>query len=515
MKHTKRILVVGATGYIGGRLVSRLLDDGWTVRVAVRNVEKAMSRPWSAHGNLEIVQSDILDRESIEAAATDCFAVYYLVHSMGGHDSNFSSVDRKAAINMVHAANKNNIERIIYLSGLGNRNDALSEHLKSRAETAEILALSSAKLTCLRAAMILGSGSASFEILRYLADRLPVMVTPRWVDTRTQPIAVSNVLTYLVGCLNSPVTAGKVYDIGGPDVLSFAEMFQLYAQVCGLRKRIMIRLPFISPGLSSHWLNLITPVPISIARPLVDGLRNETVCEENSIREIIPQELLSVSDTFKIALQKVDQKRIDTCWHDAGQTLPAEWTVYGDPSYSGGQELQCGYRCLLAAEPNDIWPVISGIGGESGWYAFNSLWKIRGWIDKIIGGVGLRRGRRDPKDIFEQDALDFWRVLKVDPEVELVLQAEMKLPGEALLEFILIRKGENKTELIMLSHFLPKGLAGLIYWYAVYPLHHLVFSGMLKKMAEASLAQIISGPERYTPVWRNAARCLFKTNVEK
>lgn len=511
----KRVVVAGATGYVGGRLVEKLLDQGWTVRVLVRSIEKALARPWGGHSNLEVVKADLMDYDSIENGTEGCFALYYLVHSMGGSKNDFSDVDRKVAYNVVRAVNKNRIERIIYLSGLGDASDELSEHLKSRAEVGEILSLSSAQVTCLRAAMILGSGSASFEILRYLADRLPIMLTPQWINTKTQPISITNVLEYLTGCLKQDVTAGRTFDIGGPDVLSFAEMFDAYTNVCGLRKRILIKVPFMSPGISSHWLNLVTPVPISIARPLVDGLKNETVCKDFSIREIIPQDLISVEETFKIALQKIDQKKVASCWHDAGKTIPAEWTVYGDPDYSGGMELQCGYRCLLESEPGDIWPVVSRIGGDNGWYAFDFLWGLRGWIDKIMGGVGLRRGRRDPDHIHEQDALDFWRVLKVVPEEELVLQAEMKLPGEALLEFILNKKGKNQTELIMLSHFLPKGLTGLIYWYGIFPLHHLVFSRMLQGMANAISANILEPPERYTSVWKNVGKCLFKSKSTK
>lgn len=511
----KTVLVAGATGYVGGRLVPILLDRGWNVRIAVRSVEKAISRPWGGHEKLDIVKADLLDRESMEVASKGCFAAYYLVHSMGSKGHDFSSADRKAAYNMVHAANRNRLERIIYLSGLGEESDNLSEHLRSRAEVAEILSLGSAKLTCLRAAMILGSGSASFEILRYLADRLPIMITPSWVDTKTQPISISNVLEYLAGCLEHPETVDRIFDIGGADILTFAEMFNAYTSVCGIKQRVMIRVPFMSPGLSSHWLNLVTPVPISIAKPLVDGLKNETVCKDNSIRDIIPQRLLGVEETFKIALQKVEQKKVETCWHDAGQALPPEWTVFGDPSYSGGLELQCGYSCVLEAEPKDIWPVISKIGGNSGWYAFNSLWRLRGWIDKVIGGVGLRRGRKNPLEIHEQDTLDFWRVLKVVPEMELVLHAEMKLPGDALLEFILNKVGENRTELIMHSHFLPKGILGLGYWYGIYPLHHLVFSRMLKGMAKATGANIVKNPERYTPLWKNAVKCFFKSGTMK
>nr|WP_051694418.1 SDR family oxidoreductase [Desulfohalovibrio reitneri] len=504
MQDKAPVLLTGGTGYVGGRLAPMLLERGHRVRAVGRSADKLRCRAFASHPGCEVAEADLHDPESIKRALEGCSTAYYLVHSMHSRHHDFAYADRQAAYNFVEAANHTGLKRIIYLGGLGDDDENLSEHLRSRAETGRILQLANADVTILRAAMVMGSGSASFEMLRYLTENLPAMLAPRWVRTKNQPIAVSNVLEYLAGCLEHPETAGRTFDIGGPEVTTYADLVQTYAKEAGLRRRLIIPVPLLSPWLSSYWLGLVTPVPMALARPLVEGLRNEVICRENAIREIIPQRLLTPAETFYRALEKVSQEAVDTCWSDAGRTLPAEWTRCGDPSYAGGRELQCGYRCLLSGRPEDIWPTVAAIGGETGWYGADRLWRMRGVMDDLAGGPGLRRGRRHPREILEGDALDFFRVIKAEENERLLLLSEMKTPGEALLEIHLERFGTEKTELTLLARFLPRGVPGLLYWYSVYPLHHLVFSKMLRGMAAACGAEVLEGPSRYTPVWRNS-----------
>lgn len=494
------VLVTGAGGYVGGRLVPLLLSRGVSVRAAGRDAAKLACRPWGRHPGIQLVQADLADRESLVAALRGCRAVYYLVHSMNPLAGDFAAADRRLAENMAQACDVAGVARIIYLSGLGDLQDpALSHHLRSRAEVGAVLASSAAAVTILRAAMILGSGSASFEILRYLTERLPVMLTPSWVRTRCQPIAISNVLEYLAGCLEHPETAGQTYDIGGPDIVSYAELFQLYAKAAGLRRRVLVPLPSLSPWLSSHWLALVTPVPASLAKPLVLGLRNEVVCRDQRIRDIVPQRLLSCAEAIGLALDKVRQHAVETCWHDAGALPVPEWIACGDAAYAGGDVLEDGFRALLDGAPEDVWPALERIGGDTGWYFGNLLWRLRGMVDKLVGGPGLRRGRRHPTQLRLGDAVDWWRVVRLEPPQVLILEAEMRLPGQALLQMRLQPQGPDRCELSMVLRFLPRGLAGLAYWWAVYPLHQLVFTGMFRQLAKATGRRLLRGPEHYRP----------------
>jgi uncharacterized protein YbjT (DUF2867 family) len=446
------------------------------------------------------VEGDVLDPESLKKGAQGCWAAFYLVHSMTSVPQEFAEADRQSARNMVEAAEEAGLERIIYLGGLGEDEDpSISEHLKSRHEVGRILQSGQVPATVLRAAMILGSGSASFEMLRYLVERLPVMVTPRWVNTTVQPIAITNVLNYLQGCLEHDAVKGQTFDIGGPDILTYTKLIEIYSQVAHLPKRKVVPLPFLSPHLSSLWIHLITPIPAGIARPLAEGLATRVVCKENRIRSIIPQKLLDCRETIRLALERTEQQRIDTCWSDAGALLPPEWTYCGDAQYSGGTILKCGYRIRLQAKPEEIWERIVAIGGKTGWYFGNRLWGLRGWLDLMVGGTGLKRGRRDPKRLYVGDALDFWRVLEVEEPHHLILLAEMKLPGEAILEFRIRPLANGETELSQLSRFLPKGLAGLSYWYSLYPFHEWIFGGMLRTIADAVGKPVTLGPERFTP----------------
>lgn len=499
---THTVLVTGATGYVGGRLVPLLLELGHHVRAMVRSPRKLACRPWASHPGLDIVQADLHDPQSLAAALQGCSAVFYLVHSMTARHHDFKDADRKAAYNMVRALKGSSVQRVIYLSGLVPDDANLSPHLKSRAEVAEILSLSDAPVTVLRAAQIIGSGSASFELVRYLVDRLPIMITPKWIFMQCQPIAITNVLEYLARILDHPETTGKTYDIGGPDILTYRELFDIYAQEAGLRRRWIIPVPVLTPYLSSLWLNLVTPVPTVLARPLVEGLRNKVVCTENAIRDIIPQPLLSVRESIRRALERVRQHAVPTRWSDAGNTRTAEWLACGDAPFAGGTVVRSAHVVGIHATPEEVWPLIRRIGGETGWYRGDLLWRLRGFADKLIGGPGLRRGRRDPESLLVGDALDFWRVLRVEDNSHLLLHAEMRVPGEALLEFRLAptRNGEGRpgktpeTRLSLAAHFMPRGLGGMLYWYAMAPFHAYLFSGMLKAIARGTGRDITFGP---------------------
>ena len=492
----KPILVTGATGYVGGRLAPRLLEAGYQVRALGRSVAKLRGRPWGGHPHLEVAQGDVLDLESLRQAAQGCAAAFYLVHSMGAA-GDFTQSDRQAAQNMVQAAAAAGLERLIYLGGLGELDDPrLSEHLRSRLEVARILQSGPVPATVLRAAMILGSGSASFEIMRYLVDRLPVMLTPRWVHNPVQPIAIRNVLAYLIGCLEVEAVKGQTFDIGGPEVVTYRRLFDLYAEEAHLPRRLIIPVPVLTPKLSSYWIHLVTPVPASLAQPLAEGLANPVVCRENRIRALIPQELLDCRSTIRLALQRIEQQRVETCWSDAGRIIPPEWAQCGDADFAGGTILSLGYRLRLCAGPAEIWEQIIRVGGATGWYFGNFLWKIRGLLDRLAGGAGLQRGRRRPEQLQVGDALDFFRVLEVEPDQRLLLLAEMKLPGEATLEFRLVPHPEGETEMTMMARFLPRGLGGLAYWYALEPFHRRIYQGMLQAIAAAAGKTITAGPER-------------------
>jgi len=498
--HTNPLLVTGATGYVGGRLIPALLKAGYRVRAMGRSIEKLGCRPWSHHEQVELIQGDVLDAESLTLAARGCRAGYYLVHSMIAQKDKFVEADRRAARNMVDAAAAAGLERIIYLGGLAEaKNGPLSKHLRSRFEVAGILQSGPVPTTDLRAPMILGSGSASFEILRYLVERLPVMITPRWVRSKNQPIAIRNVITYLVGCLEHEQTIGKTFDIGGSDILTYRELLDIYAEEAGLQKRLIIPVPVLTPTLSALWLHLISPVPTSIALPLTEGLTSDAVCTENRIQSIIPQKLLTCREAIRLALDRLEQEKVDTCWMDAGVLLEPEWAHCGDAEWAGGTIMSCGYRAKLKATPADVWHSVCRVGGKNGWYFGNFLWSLRGILDRLVGGVGLRRGRRHSTEIGVGDALDFWRVLEVDAPHRLLLAAEMKTPGEALLEFQITPSGEGQVEFQMLSRFLPKGLFGIVYWYGLYPFHQWIFFGMLKAIAESIDKPILNGPERFTP----------------
>lgn len=501
LKKTERpVLVMGATGYVGGRLVPKLLEEGYRVRAMARSLAKLANRPWASHTNLEVVEGDVQDLGDLMRATSGCWAAFYLVHSMTSADKNFVEADRLSAQNMVTASAASGLERIIYLGGLGRSSDPfLSKHLRSRHEVARILQSGPVPATILRAAMIIGSGSASFEMLRYLVDRMPIMLTPPWVYTPVQPICIRNVLNYLMGCLEHEETAGQSFDIGGPEILTYAGLIQIYAEVAGLKPRWIIPVPFITPEMSALWIHLTTPIPISIARPLIEGLLNRVVCVDTRIQAIIPQELLDSRASIRRALEKTQLQLVDVSWTDAGALHPPEWTYVGDAGYAGGTVMECGYRIRLEATAEEVWEPIVRIGGLTGWYYGEWVWKLLGWLDRLTGGIGLKRGRRASPDLHVGDALDFWRVLDVAAPYRLVLLSEMKLPGEAILEFTITPAGSGETELQQLSRFVPKGFAGLAFWYSLYFPHHWLFRGMLRTIARAVGKPLLEGPQPFMP----------------
>lgn len=482
------IAVTGATGYIGGRLVPRLLETGCRVRCLVRSPRKLQHRAWANHPNVEIAGSDLGDAESLVRNLEGCEAAFFLVHSMTSARTEYAQRDLHLAATFARAAGQAGLSRIVYLGGLGETGPGLSEHLSSRREVEKALASGGVPVTVLRAAMIIGSGSASFEILRYLVERLPVMITPKWVRTPCQPIAIRNVIAYLVGVLAHPETAGRVFDIGGPEIFSYLQIMRIMAEELGLRRRWVIPVPVLTPRLSSYWIHLITPLGHDIAKPLAEGLRNPVVCREESITQIIPQKLLSVREAIIAARGEAADDLVETNWAMAGP-------IPGDPDWAGGTVFRDVRRIHIHAPAWAVFRAVCMVGGEHGWYSADWLWRIRGWMDRVVGGPGLRRGRLHPENIGYGEALDFWRVVGLELNSSLVLRAEMKLPGEAMLEFRIDPVGEDACDLHQMARFQPRGLSGILYWYAVSPFHRVVFRGMLSGIQKQAL-RIAADPRR-------------------
>jgi uncharacterized protein YbjT (DUF2867 family) len=479
------IAVTGATGYVGGRLVPALIEAGYRVRCLVREPRKLDARPWRHHPNVEVVTNALGDSAAVAAALRGCRAAYYLVHSMVATGGAYADHDRDLAAGFARAARDASLSRIIYLGGLGEMGPDLSEHLRSRRQVEEELAACGVPVTTFRAAMIIGSGSASYEILRYLVERLPIMVTPKWVTTECQPVAIADVLHWLVRCLEVPETAGKTLEIGGPDVMPYRDLMRVMAEELGLRRRIILPVPVLTPRLSSLWINLVTPVSYRIARPLAEGLKNRVVVTDDTTQRLMPHAALGVREAIHRAKVKIDQHAVETHWSVAGP-------VPGDPAWAGGTVFTDRRVVDIEADAASIYAAVCRIGGGNGWYAGDVLWQLRGWMDKLVGGPGLRRGRRHPETVEFGEALDFWRVVGIDRDRSLSLRAEMKLPGEAQLDFAIEEIDANAQppvhRLVMTARFRPTGLLGLLYWYVVVPLHELVFGGMLRgiqKTAEA------------------------------
>ncbi|MFE2601386.1 SDR family oxidoreductase [Streptomyces sp. NPDC059396] len=484
-----RCLVTGATGYIGGRLVPELLAAGHSVRCLARSPDKLRDHPWARR--TETVRGDATDEVSVRAAMEGMDVAYYLVHALGtGRD--FEETDRRAARIFGEQARAAGVRRIVYLGGLspsGVPERALSPHLRSRAEVGHILLASGVPTAVLRAAVIIGSGSASFEMLRYLTERLPVMVTPSWVRTRTQPIAVRDVLRLLVGCARLPYGVSRAFDIGGPDVVTYQDMMRRYAEAARLSRRVIVPVPLLTPRLSSLWVGLVTPVPGAIARPLVESLRHTVVCTERDIARYIqepPEGPVGLDRAIRLALQRVRGADVATRWSSAATPRAPSDPLPTDPDWAGGSLYTDHRERTVAASPQALWRVVEGIGGENGWYSSPLAWSLRGWLDTLAGGVGLRRGRRDATRLRVGDSLDFWRVEEIEPGRLLRLRAEMRLPGLAWLEMTVDRDPRGRTVYGQRALFHPHGLAGHAYWWGVAPFHAAVFGGMARNIAAAA-----------------------------
>ncbi|GAA1114972.1 MULTISPECIES: SDR family oxidoreductase [Kitasatospora] len=495
-------LVTGATGYIGGRLVPELLAAGRTVRCLVRDPRRLRDHPWRAR--VETATGDVTRPDTLTAAFEGVDTAYYLVHSLGTGPG-FERTDREAARAFGAAAARAGVRRIVYLGGLvpaGVPAGELSPHLRSRAEVGRVLRASGVPTAELRAAVIIGSGSASFEMLRYLTERLPVMVTPSWVGTRIQPISVRDVLRYLVAAADLPPEVNRAFDIGGPDVLTYRRMMLRYAAVAGLPRRLIVPVPVLTPRLSGHWVGLVTPVPNSIARPLVESLRHEVVCAEHDIARYVPdppeqtvpglhrpvQGLIGFDDAVRLALRRIRDAQVSTRWSSASLPGAPSDPLPTDPDWAGGSLYQDVRERHVDAAPESVWRVVEGIGGENGWYSFPLAWALRGWADRAVGGVGLRRGRRDPARLRVGDSLDFWRVEEIEPGRLLRLRAEMRLPGPAWLELSVAPDGNGGALYRQRALFHPHGLAGHAYWWSVAPFHAVVFGGMARNITERAQA---------------------------
>ena len=482
MSDGKLILVTGATGYVGGRLVPRLLAAGYRVRCLVRDPARLQGRAWL--GEVELATGDLLQTDSLAAAMRGAEVVYYLVHSLGG-GSDFSERDLIAARHCAYAAKSAGVERIVYLGGLGDPQADLSPHLRSRHETGDALREAGVPVTEFRAAVIVGSGSLSFEMIRYLTERLPVMICPKWVFTRIQPIAIRNVLDYLVAALECPASAGRILEIGGRDVLTYSSMMTGYARARGLKRRLLA-VPVLTPRLSSYWVHLVTPIPANIAQPLIKGLGNEVIVRDATALKLFPTiQPLDYDTAVRLALEKLETRDVETAWSDALTSSQGDRTPVTLIS-SEGMIIERRQR-TVSAPADVVYRSFARLGGACGWLYMDWAWQLRGRLDRLCGGVGMRRGRRDPEELRVGDAVDFWRVEAVEPGGQIRLRAEMRVPGRAWLEFKAVPQPDGQTRLTQTAFFEPKGLLGLTYWYAIYPIHGLIFSGLIRKVAEQAV----------------------------
>jgi len=479
-------LVTGATGYIGGRLVRELLIAGYKVKVLARFPDRLRDMAWI--NQVEVISGDALDISDVNRAMQNVDVAYYLLHALN-QGPEFVDIETKMAQLFAESAKNNNIQKIIYLGGLIPK-QVLSQHLESRKVTGEILRNSGVPTIELRAGVVIGSGSASFEMLRYLTERLPVMITPKWVKTKIQPIAVRDVLYYLVGAASISNDVNRAFDIGGNDIFTYKEMMEHYARVADLRKRIIIPVPLLTPRLSSLWVGLVTPVPGSIAKPLVRSLINEVICQESDIKKYLPdpkEGLTTFDKAVDLALIRVRDAQVSTRWSSASiPGVPSE-PMPSDPEWSGGSLYQDVRTTEVDTSNHEVWKVVEAIGGEHGYFSLDWAWEIRGLMDRAVGGVGLRRGRRDPNTLHVGETLDFWRVEERIPDSLLRLRAEMKMPGKAWLEFKIEKINENKCKLTQRAIFYPKGLAGHAYWWSIIPFHGLVFPGMCRNIAKVAM----------------------------
>lgn len=473
-----KILLTGATGYIGGQLAPRLLANGYAVRAMVRTLPAAGFRPWQ--DQVEFVKADPLRPETLPAALNGIETAFYLIHSMTS-GTDFRQRDIQAARQFGQAAQAAGIARIIYLGGLGEDSAELSEHLRSRHETGAALREAGVPVTEFRAAIIVGSGSISFEMVRYLTERLPVMICPRWVFTKVQPIAIDDVLAYFVTALQAPETAGQIIEIGGRDVLTYGEMMTRYGQVRGLR-RLLMRVPVLTPRLSSYWIHWVTPIRAAYARPLIEGLKNEVIVRDDKARRLMPEiHPVDYATAVRRALNELNAEH--------GGPAPSQFGTGSEPlppaveRFTDEGMILERRRLTISAPAATVYRIISSLGGRKGWLCCNWLWRFRGLIDRGLGGPGLRRTRPQRDILHEGDIVDCYRVEKVEENRVLRFRIEMRLPGAGWLQFQLQPLEAQRCEMILSVFFAPRGLAGLIYWYALYPIHSFVFARLLRRLA--------------------------------
>lgn len=471
-----KILLTGANGYIGMRLLPLLVKQGHEVFCAVRNPAR-LSISEGLRAKIQVITVDFLEDPEAGLLPKDLDAAYYLIHSMSASTSDFDEKEARSAKNFNQMVAETQCKQVIYLGGIVNENE-LSKHLSSRKNVEDILAAGPAALTVLRAAIIVGSGSASFEIIRDLCEKLPIMITPKWVKTRCQPIAIRNVIQYLIGVLGHEKTYNEVFDIGGPDILTYKQMMRTYAKVRKLRL-LILDVPVMTPKLSSYWLYFVTSTSYTLALNLVDSMRVEVITKDRRLQELLQIEPIPYQEAIALAFEKIEQNQVISSWKDslvAGRFTKDLKEYVKVPSYGCVKD----HQQIKVEDPQAVLKNIWSIGGARGWYYGNSLWKLRGYVDKLVGGVGLRRGRTHPDKIFEGDALDFWRVILADKEAKrLLLFAEMRVPGEAWLEFEI----DDDNTLHQTATFRPRGLIGRLYWYAMLPFHYFIFSGMIRNIA--------------------------------
>jgi uncharacterized protein YbjT (DUF2867 family) len=486
-KHDRQrlILVTGATGYVGGRLVPRLLEAGYRVRVLARDPARLQGRRWL--DQVEVFQGDVLLPETLTPALAGVDIAYYLIHSMMA-GSDFHTRDLNAARGFAESAASSGVKRLIYLGGLGDPDSQLSHHLRSRQNTGKALQEAGIPVLEFRAGVIVGAGSASFEMIRYLTERVPIMISPQWVFTRTQPISIENVLDYLVAGIELAVEDNQVIEIGGPQVLSYGDMLRGYADVRGLTRWI-VPVPVLTPRLSSYWVHWVTPIPAALARPLIEGLRNEVIVRDDRIKDLFPEiEPIPYLQAVQKALSALEASEIESVWSDAlissqGDQSPVLLTT------QEGMIIEMRTR-EINASPEKTYQVFTSLGGERGWLYANWAWRLRGILDRLVGGVGFRRGRRDPESLRVGDALDFWRVEQLEPNRKMLLRAEMKVPGRTWIQFEAHPLESGGTRLVQTGFFAPKGLFGLLYWYVLYPIHSLIFSGLCEAVSRSAMSTV-------------------------
>jgi len=494
------VLVTGATGYVGGRLVKRLLDRGHSVRCLVRNTEGIKARPWISE--TDVVQGDALNYDSLVRAMEGIEIAYYLIRSQNSDDLKYVERTRRAAENFGRAAARCGVKRIIYLGPLSPHGIKLSHNLLSRIRRGDYLRESGVPVTEFRAGLIIGSGSVAFELIRYLTERSPIQLTPHWVDTKTQPIAVRNVLEYLVKAIDVEESTGKVIEIGGEEVLTFGQMMRIYARIRNL-KRSIIPVPLDSPAITSRWVSLITPVRASVARQVIDVLQGELTIPNGEAKKLFNVRLRTYADAVRLALRRFNHDSVETMWSDAISTSVQDSAVFQRLSQTEGM-IVARFRRAADADLSAVFAVVSSLGGETGWLYANSLWRIRGFLDVLAGGVGSRRSRRSSTQLRVGDAVDFWRVESVEENRLLRLRAEMRLPGKAWLQFELQPLASGRTRITQTAFYEPRGLLGAIYWYLMYLPHKFIFPGILREISRRAENMMSGGSTMPSTERRNS-----------